>query len=175
VGRRGDVEGVEREGPTWLGDVLLANKMPAKDPVKVSFVLLPWGDLLPGIAGSDGNSRLNANRMLRVKKILAYVAERIEILPNESDENRDSTKESKPFSSNGENPEDSTNEAPELKPEEFLDLYCYDQKLPITMSLATLRAHVWKGGADVMLYYKSNGKVRIKGERLPESEIGTAS
>lgn len=38
------------------------------------------------------------------------------------------------------------------------------QKLPITMSLATLRAHVWKGGADVMLYYKSNGRKAIKGE-----------
>jgi len=48
------------------------------------------------------------------------------------------------------------------------------QKLPITMSLATLRAHVWKGGADVMLYYKSNGKVKIKGEIL-EGEIDVAS
>lgn len=44
------------------------------------------------------------------------------------------------------------------------------QKLPITMSLATLRAHVWKSGADVMLYYRSNGKVRIKGERK-EGEV----
>lgn len=26
------------------------------------------------------------------------------------------------------------------------------------MTLATLRAHVWKGGNDVLLYYKSNGK-----------------
>jgi WD repeat-containing protein 48 len=30
------------------------------------------------------------------------------------------------------------------------------------MTLATLRAHVWKGGADVMLYYKSNGKKAIR-------------
>lgn len=30
------------------------------------------------------------------------------------------------------------------------------------MSLATLRAHVWKGGADVMLYYKANGRKTIK-------------
>jgi WD repeat-containing protein 48 len=29
------------------------------------------------------------------------------------------------------------------------------------MTLATLRAHVWKGGADVMLYYKANGRKEI--------------
>ena len=70
--------------------------------MKVSFVLQPWQDLLPSIAGPDGNSRLNANRMLRVKKILAYVAERIEAAPEKQDLNA-------------------------LKPEEYLELYCYDQ------------------------------------------------
>ena len=70
--------------------------------MKVSFVLQPWQDQLPSIAGPDGNSRLNANRMLRVKKILAYVAERIEAAPEQPD--------------------------PEaLRPEEYLELYCYDQ------------------------------------------------
>jgi WD repeat-containing protein 48 len=42
------------------------------------------------------------------------------------------------------------------------------QKLPVTMTLATLRAHVWKGGADVMLYYKSNGRKELKLEKGPE-------
>lgn len=40
--------------------------------------------------------------MLRVKKILAYVAERIEALPDQADPDA-------------------------LKPEEYLELYCYDQ------------------------------------------------
>lgn len=50
------------------------------------------------------------------------------------------------------------------------------QKLPNSMTLATLRAHVWKGGADVMLYYKSNGRKPIKWEQAaavtetPETE-----
>jgi WD repeat-containing protein 48 len=64
--------------------------------------LQPWQDQLPSIAGPDGNSRLNANRMLRVKKILAYVAERIEPAPEVPDPNA-------------------------LNPEEYLELYCYDQ------------------------------------------------
>lgn len=29
------------------------------------------------------------------------------------------------------------------------------------MSLATLRAHIWKGGNDVVLYYKGNGRKEI--------------
>ncbi|EPE25771.1 WD40 repeat-like protein [Glarea lozoyensis ATCC 20868] len=131
-----DASIIEQRAPMWLGDLLLRNRIPIKEPVKVSFILQPWQDQLPSIAGPDGNSRLNANRMLRVKKILAYVAERIEPAPEVPDPNA-------------------------LSPEEYLELYCYDQKLPITMSLATLRAHVWKGGADVMLYYKSNGRKTI--------------
>ncbi|KAK0109790.1 hypothetical protein ONS95_002464 [Cadophora gregata] len=135
---------IAERAPMWLGDLLLRNRIPLKEPVKVSFVLQPWQDQLPSIAGPDGNSRLNANRMLRVKKILAYVAERIEAAPEQPDPNA-------------------------LRPEEYLELYCYDQKLPITMSLATLRAHIWKGGADVMLYYKSNGKKSIAYQKAPEA------
>ena len=48
------------------------------------------------------NSRLNANRMLRAKKILSYVAERIEAQPEEPDPNA-------------------------LKPEDYLELYCQNQ------------------------------------------------
>ena len=42
------------------------------------------------------------------------------------------------------------------------------------MTLATLRAHVWKGGADVLLYYKSNGKKVIKFEKT-EAEVPAAA
>jgi hypothetical protein len=51
---------------------------------------------------STRNARLNANRMLRAKKILSYVAERIEPAPEKPDPQV-------------------------LKPEEYLDLYCHDQ------------------------------------------------
>lgn len=72
----------------------------------MSFCLHPKDGLLPSIATPDatpaGNSRLNANRMLRVKKILTYVAERIEPAPEVPDPNA-------------------------LKPEEYLELYCNDQ------------------------------------------------
>lgn len=99
-----DADVIEQRAPMWLGDVLLTNTLPLKDPVKVSFVLYPYADALPSIATADGNNRLNANRMLRVKKILAYVAERIDP------------------------PADPEHPDPDaLKPEEYLELYCNEQ------------------------------------------------
>ncbi|OAA44307.1 WD repeat protein [Metarhizium rileyi] len=133
VGKDADV--IEQKAPMWLGDVLLQNIVPFKEPVKISFVLHPLGDLT-SLSPADGNNRLNANRMLRVKKILAYVAERIEEVPEGA-------------------------EPDALLPEEYLELYCNDQLLDPLMSLATIRTHVWKSGNDVVLYYKANGRKEI--------------
>ncbi len=142
--------------------------MPVKEIAKVSFVLLPYQDLLPSIASPDGyvplstpsyirswilnassNSRLNANRMLRAKKVLAYVAERIE--PEPPDFNI-------------------------VKPEDYLELYCQDQLVAHNITLATLRAHVWKAGGDVILYYKSNGRrpELEEREKVKKDNEGTA-
>ncbi|KAI4289975.1 MAG: hypothetical protein L6R35_000756 [Caloplaca aegaea] len=142
-----DADLVERAGPMWLGDLLLQNQTPAKEISKVSFVLMPYQDLLPSIAGADGNSRLNANRMLRAKKICAYVAERIEPQPEQPDPSA-------------------------LKPEEYLELYCQDKLVSPNTTLATLRAYIWKTGGDVVLYYKSNGrKPEVEG-RLTGKPLG---
>jgi WD repeat-containing protein 48 len=102
--------------------------------------------------------------MLRARKILTYVAERIEPQPEHQDPNA-------------------------LKPEEYLELYCQNQVshslcsnlslqasdrhctdiaqqlVPPTMTLATIRTHIWKTGGDVLLYYKANGRKRILGHR----------
>ncbi|XTI83619.1 WD40 repeat-like protein [Cenococcum geophilum] len=134
LGQQADL--IEKVAPVWLADVLLRNVITFKDIVKVSFILEPYQNLLPSIA-SDGNNRLNANRMLRARKILNYVAERIEPAP--------------------ENPDPDA-----LKPEEYLELYCQNQLVSPTMTLASIRAHVWRGGGDVVLFYKSNGRKDIK-------------
>lgn len=104
-----DADIIEQKAPMWLGDVLLQNSIPFKDPVKVSFVLYPLDDL-PAIGATDGNNRLNANRMLRVKKILAYVAERIEAPPEEDEKDA-------------------------LRPDEYLELYCNEQVRQSSLSM----------------------------------------
>ena len=93
--------------------------------------------------------------MLRAKKVLAYVAERIETPSEQPD-------------------------ADEFRPEDYLELYCQDQLVAHNTTLATLRVHVWKAGGDVILYYKSNGRrpeleerERVKKEAAAAEE-GTA-
>lgn len=140
VGSSGlDADLIEKTAPMWLGDLLLRNSAPQKDSPKVSFVLHPYKDRLPSIANAEGNSRLNANRMLRAKKIMAYVAERIEPRPGgmllDDEEDPDA-----------------------MKPEEYLELWCQNTLVKPTVTLATLRAHIWKNGGDVVIYYKSNGR-----------------
>ncbi|KAK5165387.1 uncharacterized protein LTR77_008916 [Saxophila tyrrhenica] len=149
---------IEKTAPMWLGDVLLRNQVPQKDVVKISFILEPQqGSGLPGIA-SDGNNRLNANRMLRAKKILGYVAERIEPAPAPPKEGEEAPVEEK------------------LKPEEYLELWCQGQMIQPIMTLATIRSHIWRGGGDVVLYYKANGRKEIRHApppQPPQSSIPT--
>lgn len=44
-----DVDLLEKVAPAWLGDVILLNRIPLKEIVKVSFVLLPFSDRLPAL------------------------------------------------------------------------------------------------------------------------------
>ncbi|OBW65411.1 MAG: Uridylate kinase [Aureobasidium pullulans] len=134
VGSTGELADlIEKVAPMWLGDALLRNQIPPKDLVKISFVLEPYQNVLPSIA-ADGNNRLNANRMLRARKILGYVAERIE---------------------------PAQDPATAMPAEDYLELYCNNQLIPPKMTLATIRTHIWRGGGDVLLHYKSNGRRKI--------------
>ena len=76
--------------PTWLLEVLLKNMVPVKETAKVSFVLRPHHDQEaaaaeggPGLLGElpGGNPRLTAPRMLRVRKVIAHVAEKLALNP----------------------------------------------------------------------------------------------
>lgn len=149
---RDEVDKLEKSIPLWLADLLLKNQVPLKEPVKIAFTLKPYDDLLPPVVkpevnatnGNATNNRLNANRMLRAKKILAYVAERID--PPHPDE-----------------PEEDA-----LKPEEYLELYCHNMLIPPNMTLATIRTHIWRSSGDMLLCYKANGKKEI---RMPGSNL----
>lgn len=59
-------------------------------------------------------------------------------------------------------PKAGTDAPPALKPEEYLELLCQNQVIPPTMTLATIRAHIWRGGGDVLLFYRANGRKKIK-------------
>ena len=105
--------------------------------------------------------------MLRAKKIIAYVTDRID--PDNAPDPDDPQQSQQPS-------EDSTNDQPLLKPEDYIDLICHDQRVPHDMTLATLRAHVWKTGGDVVVYYRSNGrKPRLEREHRERMESAAAA
>ncbi|KAI2085485.1 hypothetical protein LOZ36_003993 [Ophidiomyces ophidiicola] len=137
VGQNADQLG--KIAPSWLARLLLQNQVET-DIVKITFSVKPYEGLLPEAVDStsNNNSRLSANRMLRAKKILAYVAERIDPLYSADDPDSNS-----------------------MKPEEYLELYCQNTRIPPDMTLLTMRTHIWRTGSDMMLYYKSNGKRTI--------------
>ncbi|KIV87431.1 hypothetical protein PV11_02976 [Exophiala sideris] len=167
-----EADTLEKIAPMWLGDLLLKNQIPYKETVKVSFVLHSYDNQLPSIASPDGNARLNANRMLRAKKILAYVAERIEVQPSSAHGEPIEEREHDAIAGEAEREKVTEKEAvapadeggEDFKPEEYLELYCQGQKVDPNTTLATLRVHVWRTGGDVVLFYKSNGKKKL---RLP--------
>lgn len=66
---------------------------------------------------------------------------------------------------------------PPLKPEDYLDLYCQDRLVPINMTLATLRVHVWRTGGDVVLYYKAKEDVwrRLREGKPVSGSVGRSS
>ncbi|KIW94138.1 uncharacterized protein Z519_05454 [Cladophialophora bantiana CBS 173.52] len=165
LGNPAEVDTLEKIAPMWLGDLLLRNQIPYKDTVKVSFVLHPYENLLPPIASPDGNARLNANRMLRAKKIMAYIAERIEAPPPQPTQSTDTTEGQQPtetpHSDIAPTTEAEQSSESQLKPEEYLELYCQNQLVHPNTTLATLRVHVWRTGGDVVLYYKSNGRKKL--------------
>ncbi|KAF9425093.1 hypothetical protein BGZ94_007855 [Podila epigama] len=71
--------------PNWVLEVILKNTIPIKETAKVSFVLRPHhdqeGERGPLILGElpGGNPRLTAPRMLRIRKVMGHVAEKLNI------------------------------------------------------------------------------------------------
>lgn len=83
---------------------------------------------------------LNANRMLRARKMAAYIAEKLEP--------PDPTAEPDPNA---------------LRPDAYIELYCNNQLLPPRTTLAWVKSHIWKGGGggEMIIQYKANGRKLI--------------
>lgn len=122
------------------------------------------------------SSRLNANRMLRAKKISAYVTERLQ----------------PPYMQHHYIPLVREGEEP-YKPEDILELICHDQVyiilfstyvpslclssqvVPPSMTLATIRSHVWKSHGDVVLLYRLKGNTEVGNRALEVAQSSASS
>ncbi|KAK4699804.1 WD repeat-containing protein 48, partial [Phenoliferia sp. Uapishka_3] len=152
-----DVHVLEQKAPFWLLDFLLGNRVPAKDPVKISFVIQPWMDVeragLPELP--NANARLTANRTLRMRKVMGYIADKLDL--------REMGASRAPSISGAAH----LDAAPEVSssassihrrqgfiPEDELEILCGDVLMTGKMTLATARAFYWKQGGDLILSYR---------------------
>lgn len=103
-----------------------------KDPAKLSFVLLKHpNSSLPDIPTES--NRLTANRMLRVKKVLQFLSEKLGVLldPNCC----------------GEKKVDSDGKRWHVK------LYCNGKLINYRMTLASIKYVICKGGSSDLIFY----------------------
>ncbi|ORZ23544.1 WD40-repeat-containing domain protein [Absidia repens] len=113
-----------KAAPSWLLSFLLYNKTPGKEIVKLTFILKPHPRTLLTELPGGSNNRLLANRVLRIRKLLHYVAEKIDQTPRPPPDVND------------------------------LEILCNDTVLTPTMTLASVKQHIMKSSGDVILSYR---------------------
>ncbi|GAA5914203.1 hypothetical protein JCM8208_001517 [Rhodotorula glutinis] len=153
-----DMSVLEQKAPFWLLDFLLGNRTHVKDALKVSFVLQPWkGDdrhALPELPNQ--NARLTANRSLRVRKVCAYVADKLDLRrPSRAPSIVDGGDLSAPPTAHASPAVGSTLFGDVFVPERDIEILCNGEVLPVHMTLATVRHCMWKSGGDVVFQYRS--------------------
>jgi WD repeat-containing protein 48 len=146
---------------------------PMRANPKIGFYLVTADEKeLPALP--QGNGRLSAHRLLRIRKVANYVVQKLELeLPlltdaagsttktGDSDEketpngNGNGTENSGTSSSESEGSEKSEERIP---PEQYVDILCNNKVLSPTHSLATVKAFFWKSGDDIVLNYRINQK-----------------
>lgn len=142
---------LEMVGPGWLLEYLLGNRTIIKEKesnsLKVTFVLMPieGGGLneLP-----NGNARLTAARVLRMRKVIGYISQKLELEPIEEPqqltqpqaETQDETQTPTP--------------TPTRRMEDEIELICNGTSIPWRMSLGAVKQWVWMKGGDVVINYQ---------------------
>jgi len=166
--------------PVWLMQYLLTNKIPLVPNIKVSFAVALWSGKSAAeedepTESANAPARLTANRYLRVRKVLAYVQDKIDKPTSRSGSRSGSISGATPRSS-VESPRSSRSGSAsaqphthhpgsithrfdidslkKARPEDVYELLCNDVVLPLNMTLASIRHYVWRSSAELLLCYR---------------------
>ncbi|KAJ4483357.1 hypothetical protein J3R30DRAFT_1767713 [Lentinula aciculospora] len=143
---------LEEVMPIWLLEYLLHNKLASAPPlVKISFILLPWpnkdpdGTQLPELLNIQ-QSKLTANRWLRVRKLVNHVQDKLDKYAVTSLSPAATSPRSSLESQHlhGQRP----------SAEDLYEILCNDVLLPLDMSLAAVRNYIWRQPTELTLYYR---------------------
>lgn len=182
--------------PPWVVDCLLHNEMPPmRANPKIGFYLVTADEKeLPALP--QGNGRLSAHRLLRIRKVANYVVQKLELeLPlltdsgsakTENSDEKEKEKEKETSNGNGTGAENGGTSSSEsegsekneerVPPEQYIDILCNNKVLSPTHSLATVKAFFWKSGDDIVLNYRINQKFADeKHKNSPRGKKGSGS
>jgi len=131
--------------PKWVYECVIDKKIPALEIRKVNFVLKPYpGSDMPPLP--LGNNHLCANRMLRIRKVISYVVDKL---------NLSKTSPPKVNKASSASLSDlNTSNADGIKAENWIEILCNDEVLDPSTTLATCRNHYSKTSGDVILCYR---------------------
>ncbi|WWD18801.1 hypothetical protein CI109_103256 [Kwoniella shandongensis] len=177
-----DMEALEMNSPMWLLDYLFTSRVRQKDPVKLTFILEP----VPGCGLKEmpeGTSRLSASRVLRARKITAFIAAKLNLFPERGRSGSVISTHSKitpilssvrgsishsaggggaTLGSGGMMPNRPSlgDGEGDIPPEEYLELLCGQSVVDPKITLATLKAY-YGSGPDMVLHYRMKKGVSL--------------
>ncbi|XP_068659553.1 uncharacterized protein [Aristolochia californica] len=141
----------EKDLPWWCLDCVLNGRMPPRENSKCSFYLHPCeGSAVQVLT----QGKLCAPRILRIHKVVNYVIEKMVLDKTLDGGNSDGqfTTGQNQFPSLGDGSFRSGLKPWKLKP--HIEILCNNQVLSPDMSLATVRAYIWKKPDDLILNYR---------------------
>ncbi|KAL7094502.1 hypothetical protein ACP275_11G107300 [Erythranthe tilingii] len=153
-----DLDGTEDEKdfPWWVLDCVLNNRLPPRENTKCSFYLHPCEGSTVQILTQG---KLSAPRILRIHKVVNYVIEKMVLDKSLDSASADGTLAPSILGGPGPLPlvGDSSLRSglrpwQRLKPS--IEILCNNQVLLPDMSLATVRAYIWKKPEDLILNYR---------------------
>lgn len=146
----------EKDLPWWCIDCVLNGRLPPRDSAKCSFYLHPYEGTTVQVSS---NGKLSAPRILRIQKVINYVIEKM-VLDRPLDNSNSET--FTPVLSSSQSHAAAIGDGsirsgmriwqPKAKP--MVEILCNNQVLSPDMSLATVRAYIWKKPDDLFLHYR---------------------
>eukprot|EP01113_Clastostelium_recurvatum_P021944 TRINITY_DN2606_c0_g1_i3.p1 TRINITY_DN2606_c0_g1~~TRINITY_DN2606_c0_g1_i3.p1 ORF type:complete len:872 (-),score=212.27 TRINITY_DN2606_c0_g1_i3:48-2663(-) len=165
-----DLDGSEPDDviPNWVYDCLVYNQTPAtrENAAKVGFFLSSFDEsTLPTLP--HGNTRLNAPKLLRIKKVALYVANKLDLeLPTRTT----SSEGAGPTPGTPDTPSSSSSSVEDsddtVDPGDFLEILCNGRLVPPAMNLATVKAFFWRQGDDMVLQYRVSARFLAEGDHV---------
>ncbi|XP_015060688.1 WD repeat-containing protein 48 [Solanum pennellii] len=152
-----DLDGTEDEKdmPWWVVDCVMNNRLPPRENTKCSFYLHPCEGSTVQILTQG---KLSAPRILRIHKVVNYVIEKmvldkpLDSLNSDGAAGMSGGQVTHP--SNGGDGIFRTGLKPWQKLKPSIEILCSNQVLSPDMSLATVRAYIWKKPEDLILNYR---------------------